>query len=118
MRAHMVLVIALVGMSACLEGGGSGSTTGVALCTTVDSVRLQDGNRSLAVGATQQILYTTTAPSTQCIHWTSSNDFIARVSRGGIVQALAVGKVTITAGASGNSDSTQFTIVSTSASRQ
>ena len=120
-RSAAFLIVAVATLSAslsgCLESASASSSTEIGICTTADTVRITNDPGTIAVGATKQLAYSTSAAAPSCIRWSSSNDFIARMSSGGIIQGLAVGRVTIFARASANIDSLQFNVVAASPDR-
>ena len=104
-------LLTLAALGGCLESASVASSTDAPICHSTDTVRITTTLGTVNVGATQPIAFVTSAASITCIRWSSSNDFIARVSSGGIIQGLAVGRVTITAQAAARTDSTVFTVV-------
>jgi hypothetical protein len=117
-RNTAILILALGAfLSGCLESSSAGSSTELGLCTAADTVRITSDPGTVVVGGTKQLSYATSAAAPACIRWSSSNDFIARMSSGGIIQGLAVGRVTIFARTGANVDSLQFNVVAASSSR-
>jgi uncharacterized repeat protein (TIGR01451 family) len=96
--------------------GINGTATLDVTAATVASVEIVPGQTAVAIGGTvplQAVLRSQsgaviTGPT---VTWSSSNPLIAGVSQAGVVNAVAVGTVTITATAAGRSGTSQVTVL-------
>lgn len=92
---YTLLLIMMAGLSGC--GGGSGGST--VAKTEPETITIQPADNKLYLGATKQfsLVSSYTGAITTSVGWVSSNPSVASISPSGMLSAIAVGDVTITA---------------------
>lgn len=92
---YTLLLLMMAGLSGC--GGGSGGST--VAKTEPETITIQPADNKLYIGATKQfsLVSSYTGAITASVGWTSSNPSVASISPSGMLSAIAVGDVTITA---------------------
>lgn len=108
---YTLLLIVMSGLCGC--GGGAG--TGTAVPNAPETITIQPADNRLYVGTTKQfsLVSSYTGAITTSVGWASSDSSVASISPTGMLTAIAVGDVTITATVAGVPRTTTVKVIAT-----